>query len=135
MDKHEISHLQKNNQMNVLVLGSGGREHAISWKIKQSKLLHKLYIAQGNAGTNKLGTNVPINPEDFKSVKEFVLQNNIALVVVGPEAPLVRGISDFFKEDEQLKNVKLIGPSKQGALLEGSKEFAKDFMQNYNIHI
>ncbi len=119
--------------MNVLVLGSGGREHAISWKIKQSKLLHKLYIAQGNAGTNKLGTNVSINPEDFKSIKEFVLQNNIELIVVGPEAPLVKGISDFFKEDEQLKNVKLIGPSKQGALLEGSKEFAKDFMQKYNI--
>ncbi len=119
--------------MNVLVLGSGGREHAISWKIKQSKLLSNLYIAPGNAGTNKLGTNVSINPEDFKSIKEFVLQNNIELVVVGPEAPLVKGISDFFKEDEQLKNIKLIGPSKQGALLEGSKEFAKDFMQKYNI--
>ncbi len=119
--------------MNVLVLGSGGREHAISWKIKQSPLLTKLFIAPGNAGTGQLGTNVAINVDDFDAIKSFVLKNNIALIIVGPEVPLVKGIRDFFKNDIELANVKLIGPSKNGALLEGSKEFAKDFMAKYNI--
>ncbi len=119
--------------MNVLVLGSGGREHAISWKITQSPLLTKLFIAPGNAGTGQLGTNVAINVDDFDAIKSFVLKNNIALIIVGPEVPLVKGIRDFFKNDIELANIKLIGPSKNGALLEGSKEFAKDFMAKYNI--
>ncbi len=119
--------------MNVLVLGSGGREHAISWRINQSPLLTKLFIAPGNAGTEQLGTNVAINVDDFDAIKSFVLKNNITLLVVGPEVPLVKGIRDFFKNDKELVNVKLIGPSKNGALLEGSKEFAKDFMAKYNI--
>jgi len=119
--------------MNVLVLGSGGREHAISWKIKQSSLLQNLFIATGNAGTGQVGTNVPVNPEDFEAIKSFVLDNHIDMLLVGPEAPLVKGIHDFFKNDEQLKQILFIGPSKQGAELEGSKEFAKNFMLKYNI--
>jgi len=119
--------------MNILILGSGGREHTIAWKIKQSSLLNKLFIAPGNAGTQEIGTNVAINPEDFDAVKNFVLSNKVEMVIVGPEAPLVKGIYDYFKNDSKLSNIKLIGPSKQGAKLEGSKEFAKNFMQKYNI--
>lgn len=119
--------------MNVLVLGSGGREHAISWKIKQSKLLSKLYIAPGNSGTSQVGINVNINPEDFDTLKDFVINQNIELVVVGPEVPLVKGIVDYFKTENKLKNVKIIGPSKKAAKLEGSKEFAKNFMQKYKV--
>ncbi|MCF6241220.1 MAG: phosphoribosylamine--glycine ligase [Bacteroidales bacterium] len=119
--------------MNVLVLGSGGREHAIAWKIKQSNLLDNLYIAPGNAGTYQLGANIAISPDDFDAVKKVVLENNIELVLVGPEAPLVKGIYDYFKNDNELNKVKLVGPSKHAAQLEGSKEFAKDFMQKYNI--
>lgn len=119
--------------MNVLVLGSGGREHAISWKLAQSSQISSLYIAPGNAGTDAVGTNADLNPEDFKAVKKFVLEKEVGLVVVGPEAPLVKGIVDFFKNDKALANVGIIGPSQQGAQLEGSKEFAKLFMQRHRI--
>lgn len=119
--------------VNVLLLGSGGREHAFAWKIAQSPSLAKLYIAPGNAGTANLGTNVDINPTNFASVKQFVLSNNINLVVVGPEEPLVKGIYNYFKEDSQIKNIPVIGPSAEGARLEGSKEFAKRFMVRHSI--
>jgi phosphoribosylamine--glycine ligase len=119
--------------MNVLILGSGGREHAFAWKISQSKLLNKLFIAPGNAGTSEVGTNLIIDIADFNALKESVLQNNIELVVVGPEDPLVKGIHDFFLNDEDLKKVIVIGPQKYAAQLEGSKEFAKKFMVRHNI--
>lgn len=119
--------------MNILLLGSGGREHAIGWKIAQSPKVEKLYIAPGNAGTAGIGTNVDIKADDFEAIKTFVLDNNINMVVVGPEDPLVKGVYDFFKNDPQLKNVPVIGPSKAGAQLEGSKDFAKAFMQRHNI--
>jgi len=119
--------------MNVLILGSGGREHAFAWKIAKSSSCNQLFIAPGNAGTAQVGTNVNIGVNDFASIKEFILAENIELVLVGPEDPLVNGIYNFFKEDEQLKNISLIGPSKEGAQLEGSKEFAKEFMFRHNI--
>ncbi len=119
--------------MRVLLLGSGGREHALAWKIAQSSSLEQLFIAPGNAGTKQHGTNVAIDVNDFPSIKSFVLENNINMVVVGPEDPLVNGISDFFKADEELKSVPVIGPSKYGAQLEGSKDFAKQFMMRHNI--
>ncbi len=119
--------------MNVLILGSGGREHAFAWKIAQSNLLNKLFIAPGNAGTHKLGVNLDINPTDFDAIKQVVLKNDINLVVVGPENPLVKGIHDFFLNDAKLKNVVIIGPQKEAAQLEGSKEFAKEFMVRHNI--
>ena len=119
--------------MNVLILGSGGREHALSWKIAQSSQLNKLFVAPGNAGTKKSGTNVDIKIDDFEAIKNFVLENEINLLVVGPEVPLVEGVHDYFLEDEQLKEVTVIGPEKQGAQLEGSKDFAKDFMAKYNV--
>lgn len=119
--------------MNVLVLGSGGREHALSWKIVQSSHVQNLFIAPGNAGTIRHGRNVDLNPLDFKQVKAFVLDNDINLVVVGPEAPLVEGIQDFFQADHELKSVTLIGPNKKAAMLEGSKDFAKEFMSRHNI--
>jgi len=119
--------------MNVLILGSGGREHAFAWKIAKSSSCNKLFIAPGNAGTAEEGTNVNIEVNDFNSIKEFVLIENIEIVLVGPEDPLVNGIYNFFKEDEQLKNISLIGPSKEGAQLEGSKRFAKEFMFRHNI--
>lgn len=119
--------------MNVLVLGSGGREHAISYKITQSKKLTQLFIVPGNAGTNKLGTNLPISVTDFDAIKKAVLKNNITLVIVGPEDPLVQGIHDFFLNDEQLKKIKVIGPQKEAATLEGSKEYAKEFMSRHRI--
>ena len=119
--------------MNVLILGSGGREHALAWKIAQSNLLSNLFIAPGNAGTQQLGTNIIINPTDFEAVKKVVLENAIQLVVVGPEDPLVKGIHDFFLNDNQLKDVAIIGPQKYAAQLEGSKEFAKEFMFRHNI--
>lgn len=119
--------------MNVLILGSGGREHVFAWKIKQSKKLNKLFIGPGNAGTGMLGENVIINPNDFEGVKEFVLAKDISLVIVGPEDPLVNGIHDYFLAQESLKNVALIGPSKNAAILEGSKDFAKEFMFRHNI--
>jgi phosphoribosylamine---glycine ligase len=119
--------------MNVLILGSGGREHAFAWKIAQSSSCNKLFIAPGNAGTEKVGTNINISVNDFERIKEFVLSEKVELVLVGPEDPLVNGIYDFFQEDEQLKNISLIGPSKQGAQLEGSKKFAKEFMIRHGI--
>ncbi|WP_333877465.1 phosphoribosylamine--glycine ligase [Flavobacterium sp.] len=119
--------------MTVLLLGSGGREHAFAYKIVQSSLCHKLFVAPGNAGTNQIATNINVNPLDFQGVKEFVLANQITMVVVGPEDPLVHGIYDFFKNDAQLKDIPVIGPSKTGAQLEGSKEFAKQFLVKHNI--
>ena len=119
--------------MNVLVLGSGGREHALSWKIAQSSLCEKLFIAPGNAGTAQLGENVNISATDFESLKTFVIDNEIEMLVVGPEDSLVKGIYDFFKNDEVLSEVCVIGPSKEGAQLEGSKEYSKQFMQRHDI--
>jgi phosphoribosylamine--glycine ligase len=119
--------------MKLLLLGSGGREHALAWKIAQSPKIEKLYIAPGNAGTSEVGENVAIKADDFAAIKEFVVKNDINMVVVGPEDPLVKGIYDYFKNDEALKNVPVIGPSKAGAVLEGSKEFAKGFMQRHHI--
>lgn len=119
--------------MNILLLGSGGREHALAWKISQSPLLSKLFIAPGNAGTSACGTNLDLSVTDFRAVKEAVLENQIQLVVVGPEDPLVAGIHDFFLDDSQLKNIPVIGPRKDGAMLEGSKDFSKKFMIENNI--
>ena len=119
--------------INVLILGSGGREHAFAWKISKSSSCNKLFIAPGNAGTNDVGTNVDIEINDFNSIKKFVLINEVEIVLVGPEDPLVNGIYDFFQNDDELKNIALIGPSKQGAQLEGSKKFAKEFMFRHNI--
>ena len=119
--------------MKLLLLGSGGREHALAWKIAQSPKIEKLYIAPGNAGTASVGENVNIKADDFAGIRQFVLDNQINMVVVGPEDPLVKGVYDFFKNDEALKNIPVIGPSKQGAVLEGSKDFAKGFMQRHNI--
>lgn len=119
--------------MNILLLGSGGREHALAWKIAQSKKVDRLYIAPGNAGTSTVGQNVPLKADDFNGIKQFVLDNGIDMVVVGPEDPLVKGVYDFFKNDSQLKGIPVIGPSKQGAVLEGSKDFAKGFMQRHGI--
>lgn len=119
--------------MNILLLGSGGREHALAWKIAQSKKVNRLYIAPGNAGTSNVGQNVPLKADDFNGIKQFVLDNGIDMVVVGPEDPLVKGVYDFFKNDSQLKDIPVIGPSKQGAVLEGSKDFAKGFMQRHGI--
>ncbi|GAB4284432.1 MAG: phosphoribosylamine--glycine ligase [Marinilabiliales bacterium] len=119
--------------MNILLIGSGGREHALAWKIKQSKYTDKLYIAPGNAGTRELGENVKISPENFNTIKQFVLDKNIEMIVVGPEAPLVEGITDFFNEDPETQHILMVGPGKSGAMLEGSKDFAKHFMQKYNI--
>jgi len=121
------------NKTNVLLIGSGGREHAIAWKLAQSPLLNQLYIAPGNAGTSGLGKNVPINGVNFESIKEFVLENQVELVVVGPEDPLVCGIQGFCLNDELLKSIAVIGPQKAGGELEGSKDFAKQFMIRHNI--
>jgi len=119
--------------MTILLLGSGGREHALAWKMVQSSKCSKLFVAPGNAGTENLAINVNLNPTDFEAVKTFVLNENVAMVVVGPEDPLVKGIYDFFLADEALKGIPVIGPSKMGAQLEGSKEFAKEFLVKHNI--
>ena len=119
--------------MNILLVGSGGREHALAWKISQSPKVDKLFIAPGNAGTSTVGINVPMSATDFPAIREFVLANQVTMVVVGPEDPLVKGIYDFFKNDPQLVSIPVIGPSKEGAQLEGSKDFAKAFMAKYNI--
>lgn len=119
--------------MKILLLGSGGREHALAWKIAQSPKVEKLFIAPGNAGTAQEGENVNLKADDFEGIKAFVLENKVDMVVVGPEDPLVKGIYDYFKNDDALKNIPVIGPSKQGAVLEGSKDFAKGFMQRHNI--
>ncbi|MFC7774824.1 phosphoribosylamine--glycine ligase [Flavobacterium sp. GCM10027622] len=119
--------------MTILLLGSGGREHALAWKMLQSDKCQQLFVAPGNAGTSQIATNINLNPLDFTSVKEFVLQNKVTMVVVGPEDPLVHGIYDFFKNDAQINHIPVIGPSKIGAQLEGSKEFAKEFLVKHNI--
>jgi phosphoribosylamine--glycine ligase len=119
--------------MNILIIGSGGREHTLAWKIKQSQKTENLFIAPGNAGTATLGSNVDIGVNDFEAIGKFVLENNISLIVVGPEDPLVNGIHDFFLEKPELKNVVVIGPVKAGAMLEGSKSFANEFMSKYRI--
>jgi len=119
--------------MNILLLGSGGREHAIAWKIAQSPKVRSLFIAPGNAGTSLVGTNVPIAVNDFVAMKDFVLANKVDMVVVGPEDPLVNGVYDFFTDDADLKNIPVIGPSKVGAQMEGSKDFSKAFMQRHGI--
>ena len=117
----------------ILLLGSGGREHALAWKIAQSPKLEKLFIAPGNAGTALVGENVAMKADDFDAIKTFVLANAITMVVVGPEDPLVKGIYDYFKADAELASVPVVGPSRQGAVLEGSKDFAKGFMQRHGI--
>ncbi|NML19478.1 phosphoribosylamine--glycine ligase [Pseudoflavitalea sp. G-6-1-2] len=119
--------------MNILLLGSGGREHALAWKLVQSTHCDQLFIAPGNAGTASVGTNVALSPTDFPAIKDFVLTNAVGLVVVGPEEPLVKGITDFFRKDENLQQVVVIGPSQYAAQLEGSKAFAKQFMERHNI--
>jgi phosphoribosylamine--glycine ligase len=120
-------------KMNVLILGSGGREHAFTLKLLESNKINQLFVAPGNAGTHKIATNININPTDFQAVKNIVLKNDIRMVVVGPEAPLVEGIHDFFLADTDLKNISVIGPKKDGALLEGSKDFSKKFMQKHGV--
>ena len=119
--------------MNILLLGSGGREHALAWKIAQSSKCDKLYIAPGNAGTRDCGENVNIKADDFEAVKQFCLDQQVSMVVVGPEDPLVKGIYDDIKADERTKDIAVIGPTKAGAVLEGSKDFAKGFMQRHHI--
>ncbi|WP_010136079.1 phosphoribosylamine--glycine ligase [Ochrovirga pacifica] len=119
--------------MNILILGSGGREHAFAKKLSESKKLSKLYVAPGNAGTAKIANNIDIDPLDFKAVKKATLEHKIEMVVVGPEAPLVAGVHDYFLADEELKNIPVIGPKKDGAELEGSKEFSKKFMFKHGV--
>ncbi len=119
--------------MNILILGSGGREHTLAWKLNQSNKLDKLFIAPGNAGTDQIGTNLSIDFNDFQSVKEAILKHTITMVVVGPEDPLVKGIHDFIASDSELQHVAVIGPKKAGAQLEGSKDFSKQFMERHNI--
>ena len=119
--------------MKILLLGSGGREHALAWKIAQSEKCEKLYIAPGNAGTSNCGINIPMKADDFEVIKQFVVAEDINMVVVGPEDPLVKGIYDDLKSDLRTKNIPVIGPSKAGAVLEGSKDFAKSFMMRHNI--
>lgn len=119
--------------MNVLLLGSGGREHAFAWKISQSPLLSTLFIAPGNPGTAQIGTNLPIQVTDFEGIKEAIKANDIELLIVGPEEPLVKGIRDFIEADPSLQHVGIVGPGKLGAQLEGSKDFSKNFMHKYNV--
>ncbi|NHB67681.1 phosphoribosylamine--glycine ligase [Perlabentimonas gracilis] len=119
--------------MNVLLLGSGGREHALAWKLSQSPILSKLFIAPGNPGTATLGENVDVNPVDFAAIKQLVITKSIEMVVVGPEDPLVKGVHDFFLADDDLKHIPVIGPTRAGAMLEGSKDFSKGFMMRHGI--
>lgn len=119
--------------MNVLILGGGGREHTIAWKLNKSPLVNRIYASPGNAGIDQIGLCIEIDPSDFPAVKEVVLQHNIGMVVVGPEGPLVKGIVDYLNSDVDLQHVKVIGPNRNAAILEGSKAFAKDFMKKYNI--
>lgn len=119
--------------MNILILGSGGREHTFAYQLAKSKKCSQLFVAPGNAGTSEIATNVPISVTDFEAIKKCVIEHNITMVIVGPEDPLVKGIADYFKESEVLREVMLIGPSKKGAMLEGSKERAKVFMERHNI--
>ena len=119
--------------MNILILGSGGREHAFTYKLVQSDKVNQVFVAPGNAGTDQIATNIAISPTDFLAVKEIVLKHQIKMVVVGPEAPLVEGVHDFFLNDDELKSIPVIGPKKDGALLEGSKDFSKEFMMKHGI--
>ncbi len=119
--------------MNILIIGSGGREHALAWKIRQSKLTEKLFIAPGNAGTSLQGENIPVRAENFKGIAEICLNKDIDLVVIGPEVPLVKGIRDYFEKDPDLQKILLVGPGKSGARLEGSKDFSKQFMIRHGI--
>ena len=119
--------------MNILILGSGGREHAFTHKLNQSKKVTHIFVAPGNAGTQEIATNIDVNPTDFESVKKAVIAHDIQMVIVGPEAPLVNGVHDFFLADDELKNIPVIGPKKDGALLEGSKDFSKEFMFKHGI--
>jgi len=119
--------------MKILLLGSGGREHALAWKMAQSPKLTKLYTAPGNAGTAQLGENVNIKADDFKNLGKFAIEKEIDIIIVGPEDPLVKGISDYFRSEPSLKRITVIGPSAKGAKLEGSKEFAKEFMVCHGI--
>ena len=119
--------------MNILVLGSGGREHTFTWKIAQSELCSNLYVAPGNSGTAQIATNVNIGVNDFEAIKELVIEKEIEMIVVGPEDPLVNGGYDFFTNDSDLKDIIVVGPSKEAAQLEGSKEYAKEFMSKHNI--
>ncbi|MBK7211776.1 MAG: phosphoribosylamine--glycine ligase [Bacteroidales bacterium] len=121
------------NKKNILLLGSGGREHAMAWKMAQSPLLGKLFIAPGNAGTREVGTNVSLGINDFPAIRGFVLENQIDMIVVGPEEPLVKGIADYFRNDPYTAHIHVVGPGKAGAQLEGSKDFAKAFMQKHGI--
>jgi phosphoribosylamine--glycine ligase len=119
--------------MNILIIGSGGREHALGWKIKQNKKAGKLFFVPGNAGTSELGENIPLGVNDFQNIKKAIVEKQAGMVVVGPEVPLVEGIHDFIAADPELQNVKVVGPKKAGAQLEGSKDFAKNFMMRHNI--
>ena len=119
--------------MNILILGSGGREHAFTHKLVQSKKVSQIFVAPGNAGTQEIASNINVNPTDFEAVKNAVIAHNIQMVIVGPEAPLVNGVHDFFLADDELKNIPVIGPKKDGALLEGSKDFSKEFMIKHGI--
>ena len=119
--------------MNVLILGSGGREHAFAWKISQSPVLKNLYIAPGNPGTSSLGTNLPISVNDFEAIAQAIRSHEIGLVLVGPEEPLVRGIRNFIEAQDDLKHVGIVGPGADGAQLEGSKDFSKNFMHKYGV--
>ena len=119
--------------MNILILGSGGREHAFTYKLVQSPKVYQVFVAPGNAGTAQIATNLDVNPTDFDAIKRTVIDRNIQMVVVGPEAPLVEGVHDFFLDDDELKNIPVIGPKKDGATLEGSKDFSKEFMMKHGI--
>lgn len=119
--------------MRILVIGSGGREHAIAWKIAQSSKSEKLYVAQGNAGTATIAENIDIKPTDFEALSAFIKENNVEMVVIGPEDPLVKGLRDFLSAEEELENLMIVGPGERGALLEGSKDFSKKFMERNNI--
>ncbi|MGY8914569.1 MAG: phosphoribosylamine--glycine ligase, partial [Flavobacteriales bacterium] len=119
--------------MNILILGAGGREHTLAWKLKQSPKLDHLYVAPGNAGTASIAENLSIGVNDFEAIKKAVLANSINMVVVGPEDPLVNGVHDFFLNDSEIKHIPVIGPQKAAATLEGSKDFAKEFMMRHNI--
>lgn len=131
----KFAHINKRifKNMKILLLGSGGREHALAWKIAQSPKVEKLYIAPGNAGTAETGENIDIKADDFEALKAFCVSKDVDMVVVGPEDPLVKGIYDDFKNDTRTKDIPVIGPSKKGAVLEGSKDFAKGFMARHNI--
>src|SRR5258708_17979566 len=119
--------------MNILIIGNGGREHAFAWKISQSPKCEELFVAPGNAGTSLIATNVPIAVDDFEQLASFCLEQKINLILVGPEVPLVKGIRDYFSADEKLKNILMVGPSKEGAQLEGSKDFSKQFMLRHGV--